>query len=459
LTAGTATTDRVCTGCTAISHCLAETCTTSSDQTCTTCQTGYSGAQCATCVVAFPACYGSDGLGGCTGGTCSTTTADGCSGAGACACGTGAACSGANVECCSVSGAGTCLDLTHAQPTARAVTFVLSQADCNAACGNACTGVDVPWVVGYLSGTTTPWTPLPNGDPPGEVAFALDAGTCSSGPRYRVTVSDLIPGTGYDYQFVCPGGALFNDPQASGCGASSCPVTTLAASTACPAGLTLDGNIGEWAGHDLTVVNLNATNWGASNALRSLSACVDANNLYLAIDGQVEYDGSAHNVIALYLQVNPGWAPTNPAPTSPADLGDFTGEPDTALSTQQITSWPTGFTPDWGWGTDGMLGKDSSGPITNIGLRDFLSTGWTNFGWPSPDSAQCNSTSCEIELPWTLLFGHSSPATPPSGTTRIYLFARLVSEDGSAMSDNTLPQDQPGAPGTVTALMAFDVTF
>ncbi len=109
----TATADRICSACTSIKNCNAETCTSDSNQTCTACGTGYylSNGICAACSGGCPAgqyqtaacgatadraCAACTAIANCTAETCTTTSDQSCS-----ACGTGYFASKGSCAACS----------------------------------------------------------------------------------------------------------------------------------------------------------------------------------------------------------------------------------------------------------------------------------------------------------------------------------------------------------------------
>ena len=121
------------------------------------------------------------------------------------------ACTGGE-QCCSTGGNSHCHAVTSPHPSTGRILFVLSQADCEAACSPASTcGRPVGQRPSVRYATT-----------PGSWAFlglVLDD-TC---PYYFGAASSLAAGD-YVYQLTCPDGAtLFLDPGNSSCSVS-CPL-------------------------------------------------------------------------------------------------------------------------------------------------------------------------------------------------------------------------------------------
>jgi hypothetical protein len=82
-----------------------------------------------------------------------------------------------------------------------------------------------------------------------------------------------------------------------------------------------------------------------------------------------------------------------------------------------------------------------------MGWRDVASN-IADFAWVdaavAPTVCAAN-TACETRIPLSTL------GAPAAGT--IAMFARLTNTDGTAFSNQTLPEDDPAAPQTVSVLL------
>jgi hypothetical protein len=333
----------------------------------------------------------------------------------------------------------------------------VTQATCDQHCtgANACSAIDVPTVtVLRLDGT-----PMA-----GPVALSKAAG-CG---EYSATVTGLTPGTGYQYQFTCPGAspAVFNDVAPALCTAACLGTCTAVATAGCRSQLqtradpgactpVVDGTITagptDWTAAAIAALNGVVTNW-IGNTLNALRVCYDPNYLYLGIDGSI----TSPNAIAVYLDQDYPLATGVRFPPLMA-LTDTIGILDTALSAS-FSSWLTGFGAEWAWGTTSMPVSKAFAdpPLDTAGTRGITTT--TNFAWlpaaGSGDHFVCTATACEVQIPWTYLYGIGGrPAIAHLG-----LFVRLVNANGTAFSNQTLPQDGAGAtPAAVTLALPVDV--
>jgi hypothetical protein len=99
-------------------------------------------------------------------------------------------------------------------------------------------------------------------------------------------------------------------------------------------------------------------------------------------------------------------------------------------------------------------------PFDTAGTRVLMAPATTeNFGWLGLDNGHgdafvCSTAACEVMIPWSFIYGTGGrPATPS-----LLVFARLVNHDGTAFSNQTLPQDNGGTePAAVTVSTHLDV--
>jgi len=205
-------------------------------------------------------------------------------------------------------------------------------------------------------------------------------------------------------------------------------------------GIVIDGVVSdaEWAGA-MMVANSVATDWGVGlNALSRLRAVVRDGSLFVAVEGRVE--SSSGNAILLYVDNDlPGTAGV----ADLFSLVDSTGALDDALSAGLST--PSGFDADLAWGTRAM-GRAAAGFDEDMGWRD-VAADVGNFSWV--DSAEaptsCGADACETRIPLSALGG------PSSGT--LAMFARIGNADGTAFSNQCLPEDMSAMPQSVSVLL------
>jgi hypothetical protein len=207
---------------------------------------------------------------------------------------------------------------------------------------------------------------------------------------------------------------------------------------------TIDGVLapGEWEGA-AWVVNTVPTAW-RGNELRSLRALLLPEGLYLAVEGTV----SAPNAIVVYLDRARGSAEG----VALAALTDSIGALDDAMTAGFAT--PADVRPDLGWGTLD-LGRSAVGADARMGWRDFVrAVSPDDLYWILSGDAPtaCGASLCETYLPRSILdmgAGASRPRT-------IAIFARITNGDGLMSSNQTLPEDAPEMPYTVTRLLTLD---
>ncbi|MEI8257329.1 MAG: hypothetical protein WCJ30_16770, partial [Deltaproteobacteria bacterium] len=178
------------------------------------------------------------------------------------------------------------------------------------------------------------------------------------------------------------------------------------------------------------------------NDLRSLRVCFDDAALYLGIDGTSE----DANAIMAFLDRDDG---AGTGITAASTLADRVGALDSAISSR-FAAFPAGFGIDWVWGSRGMLSNRGGTTGAGAGLRD-VRTNPADYGWIGGDETVCvrGGHTCEVSLPWSVLYGASGRPSPAS----LALFVRLGNSDGSQAANQTLPEDDPALPFTVSRLM------
>lgn len=200
---------------------------------------------------------------------------------------------------------------------------------------------------------------------------------------------------------------------------------------------TIDGTIedGEWAGA-VEARSSTATDSEGSTLTRLL-ARIEDDELFVGVEGTL----AAGDAMVLYVDHALGGSDGIP---DLASLSDETGTLDSAVSSGFST--PFSFRADFAWGTTTM-------PRRPVGLDE--ETGWRqldvapDFHWIVSEAAPsaCSDTACETSIPLSTL-GGTSPRT-------IAMFARIVHADGT-FANQTLPGDDPDAPGVVNALTRID---
>ncbi|MCA9605486.1 MAG: hypothetical protein KC619_07815 [Myxococcales bacterium] len=191
----------------------------------------------------------------------------------------------------------------------------------------------------------------------------------------------------------------------------------------------------EWAGavehHSATATDREGS------TLTRLLARIENDRLYVGVEGTLADGDTMVLYVDRALNGSDGIVDL-------AALADETGALDRAISSPFET--PFSFRTDFAWGTTTM-------PRTAVGLDEEM--GWRqidtapDFHWITAEAAPsvCTATACEASIPLSTL-GGTAPRT-------IAMFARIVHADGS-FSNQTLPGDDPGAPGVVNALARID---
>ncbi len=200
--------------------------------------------------------------------------------------------------------------------------------------------------------------------------------------------------------------------------------------------IIVDGVVGdgEWAGA-AEATNGVMSAWGM-NTLTRIAAMVEGDSLFLAVEGQLEV--GAENAIVVYVDNERG---SGTGVTDPTDLTDGTGALDNAVSAGITT--PADVQIDFAWGTRD-LDRSQDGFDDRMGWRNVaIDPG--DFAWLDAAEANtvCGASACETSIPLTSL----------GGAGDIALFGRLVNTDGTMLSNQCVPEDDPDDPGAVTALL------
>ncbi len=200
--------------------------------------------------------------------------------------------------------------------------------------------------------------------------------------------------------------------------------------------IVVDGNIGatEWAGA-VEATNGETSIWG-TNAFTRMLATIRGDTFYLAIEGQLE--SGAENALVVYVDNQRGSAV---GVVDPINLTDGTGALDNAVSAGITT--PTDVRVDFAWGTRDF-GRAESGFDDRMGWRD-VATNPSNFSWldATDGPTVCSATACETSIALSRL----------GGSGDIALFGRLVNTDGTMISNQCVPEDNPDMPNVVMTVL------
>ncbi|HJL15037.1 MAG TPA: hypothetical protein RMH99_05235 [Sandaracinaceae bacterium LLY-WYZ-13_1] len=203
-----------------------------------------------------------------------------------------------------------------------------------------------------------------------------------------------------------------------------------------PPGPALDGVVDEeWDDARCAAAEVETDRPGST--LQRLCVQIDEGILFVAVEGTLAED----DALTVYLDRALG------EPDGVGDLStleDEDGSLDARLGGPLET--PAPFAADVAWGTTRM-------PRTAVGLD--AAAGWrtlddpTEVTWlPAEEAAVvCSESGCEASIPLATL-GGEAPRT-------LALFARIVAPDGS-LANQTLPEDDPDDPATVSALLTLD---
>lgn len=207
-----------------------------------------------------------------------------------------------------------------------------------------------------------------------------------------------------------------------------------------PDDVTLDGILGddEWFGA-YVARNTVPTDW-TGNRLDAIHVLVLGSTLWIGIEGTVE----PMNAIVLYVDGNRGGT------TGVADLAtlsDGEGALDNSISAGIGT--PVDFRADFAWGTRAM-GRAAMGFDPDVGWRD-IATNPADFAWIDAAEAPtvCSTSACETRIALSRI-GASSGAW-------ITMFARITNGDGTALANQTLPEDDPTMPAIVFEVLQATV--
>jgi len=199
--------------------------------------------------------------------------------------------------------------------------------------------------------------------------------------------------------------------------------------------ITIDGTVtdAEWAGATVAR-NTMATDWGAGlNHLDALRVAVVGDQLYLAIEGAME----PTNAMVAFVDAQLG---TSAGVFDISTLSDTTGSLDNAVSATLVA--PATFRTDYAFGTRAM-GRSAVASDDQLGWRDVASNP-ADFAWISglETPSVCSATACETRIPLATL-GAVSGAS-------VGVFVRLGNAMGNDFSNQTLPEDAPATPMTVS---------
>lgn len=204
-----------------------------------------------------------------------------------------------------------------------------------------------------------------------------------------------------------------------------------------PGEITLDGVLDtlEWANAEATGQTL-VTEW-KDNSFSALFATIDDTYLWIGVRGSVE---QGLNALVVYIDARPGTG------TVLDEIDDKlpANQLDNALSCDLTT---VGFGADFAWGTLRMT-VNVTGSDEYTGVRDLKDP--SNLFWvEAPGTGPfvqtvCSASACETRIPLTTLKG-SGP---------ISMFGRINSAGGFAVSNQTLPLDDPNDSDTVTRVLS-----
>lgn len=204
-----------------------------------------------------------------------------------------------------------------------------------------------------------------------------------------------------------------------------------------PAGLSVDGVIGvdEWAGALEATSSTPPAAPFLADELTRLLARRTATHLEIAIEGTID----TGHAILMYLDAAPGGLFGSPAP-----LVDFTGALDRALS-KELFITDSSVDLDFAWGTLDMS-RAISASDDRMGWRDVGSDGGAYAEVdPAMAPSACGAAACETTIPLSALGARASDT--------IRVFVRLGDATSLAMSNQTLPLDDPGAPAFVSVTL------
>lgn len=206
----------------------------------------------------------------------------------------------------------------------------------------------------------------------------------------------------------------------------------------------VDGDLADQPAAHQLASNSVATNWGAGkNQLSALWVSYDAQNLTIAVAGQVEDT----NAVTVYIDADYG---SGTGVASPVDLKDNSGAVDDALaSALKLSDAKLGL--DFGLASLGLASFDGLdlAKSTAAGWRAFADTG--NFAWLLGAIAGKPGTGLEATIPLKTLYPNGIPGS--GAAMRVVVV--LGNKDGAALSNQFLPEQ--GASTVTAALSVFAV--
>ncbi|MBW1810551.1 MAG: IPT/TIG domain-containing protein [Deltaproteobacteria bacterium] len=212
----------------------------------------------------------------------------------------------------------------------------------------------------------------------------------------------------------------------------------------------------DWSELFLAGENSQGSNWGSNRADR-LYVAFDDNNLYLGIEGWVDYQ--AGNALIVYIDTDFG---TGLGISNMNELTDDSGYEDSpgldaAVSSICVASSVEGFGAEFAVGTLGMAEIEAVviDPAVWViaGLRGLANP--ADFEWIEGTVVRTSSENNAIEMaiPLASILGQE---LPPNGA-HLAVFARLANHHGEYLSDDTLPLDNPAFPEVVGQVFVFDI--
>jgi len=204
-----------------------------------------------------------------------------------------------------------------------------------------------------------------------------------------------------------------------------------------PSGPVVDGTIEDDEWEDAAEATAEVETDAPGSELTRLLARVVDGSLFVGVEGALA-DGDALVVwVDRDLGGEDGWSDL-------ATLVDEDGSLDSRVSSPVMT--PDAFAVDWAWGTTQMP-RTPVGLDEEAGWRDL--TAFATFEWVASETAPtvCSESACETSIPLDTL-GGEAPRT-------LALFARIVRADGT-FANQTLPEDDPAAPGIASVLLELD---
>lgn len=208
-----------------------------------------------------------------------------------------------------------------------------------------------------------------------------------------------------------------------------------------PEGVVVDGALspGEWDAAMMLTQSTVATGSFVGSSLDALYALRTDDRLYVAVEATL----TAGNALVVYVDRDLFGIFGLPSPTP---LDDVSGQLDRALSRPMFT--PAEVLIDHAWGTLD-LGRAATAFDDRMGWRDVGTTPDDFRAFDVADAPTvCGPSVCETSIALADLGVGSGDA--------IGLYARLVSATSAALSNQTLPFDDPANPDFVTEVVRLD---